>query len=189
MIRDDTEFISPRSIERLFGLRTKTQPDRKAITLQHRAANPHNEARTPIRKVANGDSLPEIDQQQLLKYASKFKGVDYEFGAEYPDNGQFDCSSFTRYVYRHFDVDLPRVARDQAKEGVRVSQEELRPGDLLFFSVPGRFKNNHIPGHVGIYWGDGKMIHTLEEGVGVTVESLNKEKFRNNYLTARRVAQ
>lgn len=67
--------------------------------------------------------------------------------------------------------------------------ESLQPGDLLFFFVPGRFEYNDIPGHVGIYWGDGKMIHTMKKGVGVTIESLDKDYFQKTFLTARRVVQ
>src|SRR5262249_41672538 len=98
---------------------------------------------------------------EMIAFARKFLGVPYVFGTDSYSSGNrsFDCSTFTGYVYGKFGVDLPRTARAQSKLGDPVARDELKKGDLLFFSVPGRFKSDDIVGHVGIYMGNGQMIH------------------------------
>lgn len=109
----------------------------------------------------------------LIQYAKQFLGVPYEFGAEpYENSRTFDCSSFTRHVFKRYGVDLPRLAKDQGKTGTRVSRDQLQKGDLIFFTVPGRFESDAIPGHVGIYIGDGKFIHTWGDP-GVQISNLD----------------
>lgn len=97
VIQGESEFISPRSIEDLFGFRTGIDPGRKTVTLRkNRVTNDRDpEERNQVRPIVTNVPLPNIDQQKLLEYAARFKGVDYEFGAEYPVDGHFDCSSFT----------------------------------------------------------------------------------------------
>ncbi|MNK27335.1 Murein DD-endopeptidase MepS/Murein LD-carboxypeptidase precursor [compost metagenome] len=132
-------------------------------------------------------TLSTVDTQELVAYAKKFLGVRYEFGADvYTNSRTFDCSSFTQYVFKHFNVDLPRVASEQAKEGTAVGRSDLKAGDLIFFTVPGRFQNDHIPGHVGIYIGDGKFIHTWG-GPGVQISPLDSGYWHGVILTMRRV--
>ena len=114
-----------------------------------------------------------INTNELISFAKKFLGVPYEFGAEpYAQSKTFDCSSFTQHVFKKFGIDLPRLARTQGKEGVNVSRNNLKEGDLIFFTVPDRFESNAIPGHVGIYIGDGKFIHTWGEP-GVQISNID----------------
>src|SRR5690606_20476667 len=116
-----------------------------------------------------------------------FLGVPYEFGAEhYSSSKTFDCSSFIRYVYERFDVDLPRLARDQARKGSTVSRSNLQAGDLIFFTVPGRFSSDKIPGHVGMYIGDGKFIHTWGDP-GVQISPLDSGYWNEQILFMRRI--
>lgn len=132
-------------------------------------------------------TLSSVNVQELIAYAKKFMGVNYEFGAEdYSQSKTFDCSSFTRHVFRHFGVELPRLASEQAKEGSAVERSGLKPGDLIFFTVPGRFKDDRIPGHVGIYTGNGMFIHTWGEP-GVEVSSLDTGYWSKVILSMRRV--
>ncbi|WP_247741045.1 C40 family peptidase [Cohnella sp. LGH] len=130
----------------------------------------------------------ESSASTLLTFAKKFMGVPYEFGTTtYAQSKSFDCSSFTQYVFDRFGIDLPRVARAQAEQGKFVSRDELRAGDLLFFYVPGRFKSNETVGHVGIYMGNGNMIHASpkpEDGVQIT--PIDKEYWKDTYLYAKR---
>jgi len=124
----------------------------------------------------------------LLAFAKKFMGVRYVFGTgSYEQSKAFDCSSFTQYVFDHFGVNLPRVAKAQAEQGTFVSRDKLKAGDLMFFYVPGRFKSNETVGHVGIYLGDGNMIHASpkpEDGVQVT--PIDKAYWKDTYLYAKR---
>jgi cell wall-associated NlpC family hydrolase len=133
-------------------------------------------------------ALPNINKQNLVRTATRYKGVPYRFGTgPYPQTRRFDCSSFTKYVYSKSGVALPRTSRSQAKKGVRVSLSNIQPGDLLFFYTPGRYRTNRIVGHVGMYIGNGKMIHTYGEP-GVTTDSIYGY-WRSRLLFAKRVAK
>jgi len=108
-----------------------------------------------------------------VNYAEKFLGVPYEFGSgPYPQTGTFDCSSFMQHVYDRFGVNLPRSSRGQSDIGKKVNMNALQPGDLLFFYTPGRYNSNRIVGHVGMYAGNDKIIHTYGSP-GVTVSELD----------------
>ncbi|MEK4104846.1 NlpC/P60 family protein [Paenibacillus sp. FSL R10-2791] len=132
-------------------------------------------------------SISEADKQELISFAKNFLGVPYDFGAgSYEETKKFDCSSFTRHVFKKFGVSLPRLAKDQDNLGTRVSRSELDVGDLIFFTVPGRFESDAIPGHVGIYIGDGKFIHTWGEP-GVQISDLDSGYWSNVILHMQRV--
>ena len=94
--------------------------------------------------------------QDVVNYAMQFQGVPYVFGGESPSG--FDCSGFTKYVFAHFGVALPHSADVQAGFGVPVSNPA--PGDLMV-----------APGHVGIYVGNGFMIHAPAPGQTVKVQA------------------
>jgi cell wall-associated NlpC family hydrolase len=81
-------------------------------------------------------------------------GTRYKLGGTKP-NVALDCSGLVRYVMSALDVVLPRTAQSQAKEGVAVEKNlaALKPGDILTFGRGKRIS------HVGIYIGDGKMVH------------------------------
>ena len=133
-------------------------------------------------------AIPNINKQTLVKTAIRYKGVPYRFGTgPYSQTRRFDCSSFTKYVYSKSGVALPRTSRSQAKKGVRVSLSSLQPGDLLFFYTPGRYQTNRMVGHVGMYAGNGKMIHTYGKP-GVTTDSIYGY-WRSRLLFAKRVAK
>lgn len=128
-----------------------------------------------------------VDKEALVSYATTFSGVPYDFGAEpYKQSKAFDCSSFTQHVFKHFGVTLPRLARDQGDEGTAVKRDNLSSGDLIFFTVPGRFEKDSTPGHVGIYIGDGRFIHTWG-APGVQISKLDTGYWSNVILFMRRV--
>jgi len=132
-------------------------------------------------------STSNVDTGELISYAKRFLGVPYEFGAgSYQENKTFDCSSFTRHVYQKYGVNLPRLAKDQDNLGRRVRRNELKQGDLIFFTVPGRFESDAIPGHVGIYMGNGKFIHTWG-APGVQISDLDSGYWSNVILHMQRV--
>lgn len=134
-------------------------------------------------------TLRNIDVAALIARAKRYLGVRYEFGAPpYPENGTFDCSSYTKFIFGKSGVYLPRTARSQATYGNRVSRSSLRRGDLMFFYVPGRFQSNSIVGHVGIYIGDLKMIHASPKPLdGVQITDINKTYWKQTYLYAKRL--
>ncbi len=102
-------------------------------------------------------------QSEVVRIAMRYLGTPYRWGAEGPD--AFDCSGFTQYVYRQVGIQLPRVSRAQISAGTRVSRAELRPGDLVFFGTPIH--------HVGIYVGDGEMIHSPRTGDVVKISPIS----------------
>lgn len=132
--------------------------------------------------------LSESDQIRLgiVLRAEEFVGTPYVYGAKYGQTKSFDCSSFVKTVFAQTaDIDLPRISREQAKQGIQVSKNELRVGDLLFFR--GRQEPDRI-GHVAIYAGNGRMIHTYKKG-GVQYTDIDRGVWAQRYVTARRIIQ
>jgi hypothetical protein len=128
----------------------------------------------------------------IISLGRRFMGTPYVFGSPAGYTRTFDCSTFTQYVYGRHGIDLPRLSRSQAKLGKYVRVKDLKEGDLLFFYWPGRFKSNRIVGHVGIYAGNGYMIHSAPntafstDGVQVTNLRTN-DAFKATYLGAKRI--
>lgn len=121
--------------------------------------------------------------ESIVRTASRFHGVRYRWGGS--SRSGFDCSGFTRYVFRHkAGVDLPHSASAQFRRGKPVSRGELKPGDLVFFQTYRRGAS-----HVGIYIGNGKFIHASSAGGRVRVDSLHDGYYRQRYLGARRIVQ
>ena len=101
--------------------------------------------------------------QAVINEAYKHLGKKYVWGAKGPDT--FDCSGFTSYVYRHAaGVEIGGSTYVQINAGIEVSYSELQPGDLVF----------PHDGHVGIYIGNGQMIHAPRTGDVVKVSSVYK---------------
>jgi len=140
----------------------------------------NNNSNTNV-SINRGGSLPastggSVSNDSVIAYASSFLGTPYVWGGTSPSPG-FDCSGFTQYVYKKFGVSVGRTTYDQIKDGVGVSRDQLKPGDLVFF---GTYSNPH---HMGMYVGDGMYIHAPHTGDVVKISPLN----RSDYLTARRV--
>lgn len=117
---------------------------------------------------------------EVVRTALAYRGARYRYGGT--SRGGFDCSGFTRHVYGKHGVRLPHCSRAQAGVGQRVSRDELKEGDLVFFHTTRRGIS-----HVGIYAGDGKFIHASTRRGGVRVDSLDAGYYRNRYVGARRI--
>ena len=120
---------------------------------------------------------------ELVSYALGFVGCSYVFGGNGPTS--FDCSGFTRYVYAHFGYTINRVANDQVNNGVAVSFSDLQPGDLLCFS--NTYSSSDWITHVGIYIGDGRMVHAANSTRGVTVDTVTSGYYYSHFAAARRI--
>lgn len=111
--------------------------------------------------------------------------IDSLLGIRYKSGGTttagFDCSGFTQYVFKKLGIDIPRDSRSQANRGEKVSQKDLRAGDLVFFNTNGKGVS-----HVGIYVGDGKFAHS-SLSKGITITALSDKYYVKRYLFARRV--
>ena len=116
--------------------------------------------------------------------AKSLLGTDYQYGANGPH--QYDCSSFTKYVFSRQGINIPRVSRDQAKVGQYVSYSNLKKGDLVFFDTHKK-KTGKVT-HVGIYLGAGNFIHASSGAKKIVIFNFNEKKFyKNRFLWARRV--
>lgn len=136
-----------------------------------------------VEKTVISETVVEPSSPKIVAYGTKPKvsgvvaiakdyiGVPYKWGGTTPKG--FDCSGFTQYVFRKAGVSLPRTSAAQGKVGTKVSRSELRAGDLVMF-----------PGHVGIYIGSGKFIHSPSPGKSVRIDDLSTRK---NFLYGRRV--
>ncbi|WDZ88441.1 C40 family peptidase [Nocardiopsis sp. HUAS JQ3] len=91
------------------------------------------------------------DVQAVLDFARAQIGKPYVWGGTGPDG--YDCSGLVQAAWAQAGVNLPRTTYDQVNAGTRISRDEVQPGDLLFFY------SESSPSHVGIYSGNGNMIH------------------------------
>lgn len=133
------------------------------------------------------DSGSDIDSsaakgEQIAEYAKQFLGCKYAYGANGPTS--FDCSGLTQYVYANFGISLPRSSSSQYKScPTIIPKSQLQPGDLMFFSSS---VGGSSVGHVGIYIGDGLMIHAANSSRGVVTDSINSTYYTQHYVASGR---
>jgi cell wall-associated NlpC family hydrolase len=135
---------------------------------------------TPVAdtEVPTGAAPPDGSlASQVVSIAMQYLGVPYVWGGSSPSTG-FDCSGFVMYVYAQIGISLPHHAASQYGYGVPVSQEELAPGDLVFFDGLG---------HEGMYIGGGQFIHAPHTGDVVKISSLYEDWYGSTYVGARRI--
>ena len=142
-------------------------------------------AQEEAKKVGKTYQISEIDKQKLLEDAKYFKGGKYVWGGTTPEG--FDCSGYVQYLYKKHNINLPRTAWQQSKQGQVVERDELQKGDLLFFLTD---KKRGIPiTHVGIYIGNGKFIHAASKDKGIIISPLTHGNYAKTFVSARRVVQ
>ena len=138
-------------------------------------------AGVPVR--GNGFLAEEKDYQLLVNVAKSFLGLRYNRGGT-SINGM-DCSGFVQKVFRVFDVDLPRTAREQFQVGFQVARNGLRVGDLVFF----KRSQARYPTHVGIYIGGDQFIHTSLRKRKVEINRLDCRYFYLRFIGAKRIVE
>ena len=104
---------------------------------------------------------------ELVEYAKQFIGNPYVWGGTSLTKGA-DCSGFVLSVFKKFGVNLSHHSGSQAKEGVKISASELKPGDLVFYA-----NSSGTINHVAIYIGGGKVIHASSPKTGIKISNYN----------------
>lgn len=139
------------------------------------------ETRGKSRTVTYTYSVDDENFEGIVKGAYDQLGKPYVYGTSDP-NRSFDCSGLTHYLYRtYFGINLPRSAAGQASVGKTVT--DLKQGDLLFFNTGGGI------GHVGIYVGNGKMIHASTPQTGVRLDDINGPWYAERLAVAKRIVE
>ncbi|SHH55695.1 NlpC/P60 family protein [Clostridium intestinale] len=119
--------------------------------------------------LVKSNASSNIDQSSIVNTAYSKLGARYVFGGVGPD--VFDTSGFTQYVYKQSGIPIARTVYDQLNNGIEIKESDLIPGDLVFTSAS----------HVGIYVGNGQMVHASQPGDVVKVSNIY------SFYAARRV--
>ncbi|MBY8880411.1 C40 family peptidase [Actinacidiphila acidipaludis] len=128
------------------------------------AAADRSIVRPPLSTVAGA---PSARAAQAVAFAYRALGLPYVWGATGPS--AYDCSGLTQAAWKSAGVSLPRTTYTQINAGTRVPESQLRPGDLVFFYSG--------VSHVGLYIGDGQMIHAPHPGAPVRIAAISEMPF------------
>lgn len=146
----------------------------------------NHEGDQPIFDYTSMEMRRECRIDSLLSKAETCVGVRYVYGGTTKKG--FDCSGFVNYVFNGFDIQLPRTARDMARLGENVDFNDIRSGDLVFFT--GRNSNSKSVGHIGIVTqktSNGfKMIHASTSR-GVMIDDYQTTYYKQRFLFAKRL--
>ncbi|MBX4266802.1 C40 family peptidase [Clostridium estertheticum] len=153
-----------------------------------------NETSNSPNYIANGQqSTTTVTGNNIVSYANTFLGTPYLWGGTTPAtlsttgkyiSGGFDCSGLVLYVYNHYGITLPRTTMDQINVGTPINIDNLKNGDLVFFTT-----NTSSPSevsHIGIYIGNNKFIHCPKPGDVVKISELTGY-YKDNFVIGKRV--
>jgi cell wall-associated NlpC family hydrolase len=126
---------------------------------------------------------PTATGMRLVGQAQSQLGARYVWAGTSPSTG-FDCSGFVYWVFNSAGFSLPRTMEDQFASGRRVRMEDLRAGDIVFFA------DTYQAGlsHDGIYLGDGRFIHAVDESTGVAITPLSSSYWEQRFVGGVRLA-
>jgi hypothetical protein len=125
-----------------------------------------------------------VSGYDLVAFAKQYIGTPYAWGGNSLTNG-VDCSGLVQQVYKNFGIQVSRTTYTQIGEGKAIKMNELKAGDMVFFDTdPG----TGGPDHVGIYMGDGKMIHAPRPGKSVEISDLTTGYWQGIFMGGRRVS-
>lgn len=179
---------------------------RAAEVERERQAALDDETNQRLSQASIGATVELETYVQLLNKMYDFLGVAYVWGGN--SMSGTDCSGFAQQVYRSVGIELPRVAVQQSQVGRIVDRHNLVLGDILFFDTRNARDYNdivtpteemqnaveielglkpNIVSHVGIYIGNGKMIHASSGDGYITFANLNSKYYMTRFLFARRI--
>ncbi|GGU78879.1 hypothetical protein GCM10010260_09260 [Streptomyces filipinensis] len=146
-------------------LNTLTAKEKADLAAQQQRADRSSSARVNL-----GDTPPASDRAGAAFSAAQSQiGKPYVYGATGPSS--FDCSGLTSWAYAQAGVSIPRTSEQQANIGTRISSvNDLQVGDLVFF-----YGDLH---HVGLYAGNGQVLHAPHTGAVVRYEAMADMPFQ-----------
>jgi len=151
----------------------------RATPIQQAQAKGVKDYTTPSGTQAEVQGKTTARDLAAVKLAENFIGTPYVWGGASPKSG-FDCSGLLQYVWGKQGVEIPRTTYEQFQAGTPVAKSNLTPGDAVYFT--GSDPKNGLPGHVGMYIGNGKFVEAPHTGADVRVSSLAG---RSDYVGAR----
>ncbi len=119
---------------------------------------------SPLEELANQQAARRAE---VVNYALRFVGNRYVWGGTSLTNGA-DCSGFVQSVMKNFGVSLPRTSREQSNCGRAVTSNQMRPGDLIFYT-----NSSGTVNHVAMYIGNGQIVHAASTRSGIRISTWN----------------
>lgn len=142
-----------------------------------------NRGRRYTTIVSSKQAMLENALNRLLDASYSYLDVPYLWGGT--TRKGLDCSAFVKNAYSYLGVVLPRVSRQQAQIGRSVSLSSIRKGDLMFFYTDS--SRPHTVTHVGMYIGNGKIIHASSSNHRVVIANLQNGYFLNKLAGIKRI--
>lgn len=143
-------------------------------------ANQKQEVETPAPNNTQ-ESAPQGSAASVVEFVRSQVGKAYVFGSVGPN--AYDCSSLVMAAYKRIGISLPHYSVDQYGYGYAVSMNNLQPGDLLFYTTNGTGNISHV----GVYIGDGMMVHASSPSVGVIMTNIYQNWYQSRFIGARRL--
>ncbi|MFD5317305.1 NlpC/P60 family protein [Streptomyces sp. NPDC127098] len=158
-LSEQKDEIQGRLSEAQALLNQLTEEERAALAAEEaaRQAEAQERANRDSGRTVITDGTSSSYGAAAVNAAASKVGLPYVWGATGPNS--FDCSGLTSWAYAQAGVSLPRTSQSQATIGTRLSMNELAPGDLVFY-----YDDLH---HVGLYAGNGQIIHAANPADGV----------------------
>ena len=157
-----------------------TEAELAALARASKAADTASPAVAAAKAAPEASKADESIKDRLLRVARGMLAVPYRFGGT--TLWGLDCSGFVQKTFAFLDLGLPRTAREQFREGLKVAKTDLSAGDLVFFRTYAKY-----PSHVGIYLGGNRFIHASSRDRKVTIDSLDEPYYMKHYLGAKRL--
>ncbi|MDE7247973.1 MAG: C40 family peptidase, partial [Lachnospiraceae bacterium] len=146
----------------------RRRKEQEALMASEEGGDSESREEEAPKAVVSGGSGKGAD---IAKFACQYVGNPYVAGGTSLTNGA-DCSGFVMAVYKNFGISLPRSSYAQSTVGKSVSYSEAQPGDVIYYG-----------GHVGIYIGNGQIVHASTERTGIKITSATYRSI----ITVRRI--
>lgn len=160
-----------------------------ALSLGSCSSSKHTAKPTTTQRPSKPATVKDIDiasmskvEKSLVKEATAWLGTPYKYGGN--TRSGVDCSGFVYHVFRNsLDINLPRNSGKQHDYCRKISKKDLSTGDLVFFATT---RGSKKVSHVGLYVGDGKMIHASTSR-GVVCQNLSDDYYTRTFVGAGRI--